>query len=147
MKLVDSVKNIVVLSLFITPFGLSAQDKILAPTEVPGAIQSYVKKHFAGQTIAQAKLDVDGLKKEYEIKLSDQTKLEFTDKHKITKIDANKALPASVVPQKIAQYVKANYPNHSIIEWKKDERKQEIKLDNKLEMEFNLKGDFVRIDD
>jgi len=55
-------------------------------------------------------------------------------------------LPNSVIPEKILQYVTVNYPTNFITDWKLDGKNQEVQLDNGLNLEFNIKGDFLRID-
>jgi hypothetical protein len=65
----------------------------------------------------------------------------------IESLDDKTPLPKSVLPVKISQYVKANYPQAKIIEWKMRKNSQVVELNIDLELIFNGKGDFVRIDD
>ena len=78
--------------------------------------------------------------------LSDQISLEFNRKNQIIDIDGKTALPNSVIPEKIRQYVTANYPTNVITDWELDDRNQQIQLDNGLDLEFTMNGDFIRID-
>lgn len=72
--------------------------------------------------------------------------LEFNRKNEIVEINSISKLPDSVVPEKIRQYVSANYPDNIIIGWERDDRNQQVELNNRLELEFNMSGDFLRID-
>ncbi|MBX3106913.1 MAG: PepSY-like domain-containing protein, partial [Bacteroidetes bacterium] len=91
-------------------------------------------------------INKEGLQKEYEIKLNDRTQLEFNNKYQIIKIDADTALPQSVIPAKLQSYIKTNYPQNHITEWELDNKGQEIKLNNGIKLEFSKQGDFKRID-
>ncbi|MDT4872912.1 putative beta-lactamase-inhibitor-like, PepSY-like [compost metagenome] len=72
--------------------------------------------------------------------------LEFNKKHQVTSIESRNALPDSVIPEKILSYIKATYPDNHILQWELDDNRQQVELDNKLELEFNKAGDFLRID-
>jgi len=90
---------------------------------------------------------MEGTKKEYEIKLDNRTKLEFNGEYQVEKIDGKSAIPASAIPAPINEYVKMHYPNNTVTEWETEWNHQEVKLDNGIELEFDLKGAFIRIDD
>ncbi|WP_367916225.1 PepSY-like domain-containing protein [Leadbetterella sp. DM7] len=120
--------------------------KVLAENEIPSAITTYVSTHFPAARILQAVKDKEGLSKSYDVILEGNISLEFNKKHEITSIESRSALPDSVIPEKILAYVKANYPNHSILQWELDDNRQQVELDNHLELEFNKAGDFLRID-
>ena len=40
----------------------------------------------------------------------------------------------------------ANYPDNFITDWELDDKKQKVKLDNGLELEFNKEGNFLKLD-
>lgn len=123
-----------------------AQDGVVPFKEVPVTIQNYVGTHFPNTKVKQAKIDYEGLTKEYDIHLDGDITLEFDTKNKIKEIKSIAKLPESVISSKISEYVKVKYPNNYIIEWELDKTHQSVKLDNKTELEFSLKGKFLRID-
>lgn len=134
-----------VVAIFISNISMS-QDKVMTNSEIPAEIQHYVKTHFAQHTIARAEINKEGLQKEYEIKLNDRTQLEFNSKYQIIKIDADTALPQSVISAKLQSYIKTNYPQNHITEWELDNKGQEIKLNNGIKLEFSKQGNFKRVD-
>lgn len=138
--------TIVVLGLFFA-FTTTAQDKILTNAEIPGPIKTYVSEHFPDEKISYAELEWDGLTQKYEINLSLGTSLEFDKQHKIIAAESNKELPSSVIPTKLSEYVKSNYPESYIKEWKFEKNKHEVELNNGLDLTFNNKFEFLRIDD
>lgn len=86
---------------------------------------------------------------EYEVKLDNAIELEFNSKNQVKEIKSRSGikLPDSVIPPSILSYVKANYRQNSIVEWELKKKKQEIELENGIELEFDLNGKFLRIDD
>ncbi len=77
--------------------------------------------------------------KEYDVHLNGNIKLSFDAKNNIESIESKSKLPESVIPSKIGDYIKANYPNNYIIEWELDKTHQEIKLDNELNLNSHSK--------
>ncbi len=146
MKTINKSTSLFLFILFLMPVITLAQDKVIPAANLPAEIQNYIKTHFPTQQIAVAEIDYEGIFKEYEVKLNDKTKLEFDRKFQVKKLESKSALPETVIPNKINEYMKLNYPNNSITEWEKERKHQEVKLDNGLELEFTLKGKFIRID-
>ena len=90
--------------------------------------------------------DVDGFTKKYDVTLSDNITLEFNRAKEVTDIDANAKLPDSVIPTEITQYVATNFPNNVITDWELEDRHQQVGLDNGVDLEFKMSGEFIRID-
>lgn len=114
--------------------------------EVPQQINAFVQKHYPSATVTRYKKDVERSGTEHKVYLSEYTKLEFNDQFQITEIEGESAVPAGLVPATIASYVKANYAGNSVVKWEKKRNKQEVELNNGLELEFDLNGKFLRID-
>ena len=132
-------------------FSLTGCDKeeIIPSLDLPSEITNYISIHFPNNTIVQAINDRDVLTKTYDILLSESISLEFNRKKEIVDIDGVDGitqLPNSVIPEKILQYVTTNYPTNFITDWELDDKNQQVQLDNGLDLEFNMKGDFLRID-
>lgn len=131
-------------TLFLT---ISCEKEIITPSDdLPFEISTYLTIHFPKNTIVQVIKDLDGLTKTYDILLSENISLEFNRKKEVIAIDGVTQLPNSVIPEKILQYVNINYPTQFITDWELDFDNQQIELNNGLDLEFNKKGDFLRID-
>ncbi len=79
--------------------------------------------------------------------LDDMTELEFTEKGAWKEVDGkDKAIPTGYILKPIVDYVKKNYPKASITHIDKGLNDIDIDLDNGIELEFDLKGKFLRID-
>lgn len=126
---------------------MSCEKKYILPlTDIPSEISNYVNTHFPDNPITQAIKDTDGLERTYDITLEGGFFLEFNRKKEVIDIEGLSKLPDSVIPTKLLEYVTTNYPDNDIIGWELDDPDQQIKLENGLELEFNMNGDFLRID-
>lgn len=122
------------------------KEKVIPATDLPSEVTDYVTTHFPNNQIIQIIEDKEGLTKTYELLLEESISLEFNRKKEIIDIDAISELPNSVIPSKIKIYVVANYPNNVVIGWGLDDKNQDVDLDNGTSLEFNMSGDFLRID-
>jgi len=142
------MKNICLILFILTTITLAckAQDKVISSQYLPEKIQAYIKAHFPKQSVLQAVKDREGLKTTYEVSLKDLTKLEFSSKGKVFEIDGKSKLPDSVIPAEIRAYTQAKHPKNFIKSWEKDSQGQTVELNNGLDLEFDLKGNFLRYD-
>lgn len=116
-------------------------DEVIDISQTPKEILSFVKEHYPSLKIIQVQKDTD----EYEILTNDNTKLEFNANSSLKSISSTKQIPDNILPKNILDYIKKNYPNNFIIEYEKDDE-IEIELNNKINLEFDLNGNFLRID-
>jgi hypothetical protein len=131
-----SSKLFVVLTMlfFLASVSVYAQQK----SHAPGQIKSYVRANFSNGKIIKA---------EYKVKLNNGIKLKFDGNYDIIEIDSRTALPDEVIPQKIRAYVSKKYPDNKVTEWEKKGNAQEVELTNDVELIFDLKGNFLKMDD
>lgn len=122
------------------------KEKVVSTDRLPASAQSFITQHFPEHEILQVVKERDDLKTSYDVYLSEGYNLDF-DKHgNILGIESPNRLPDSVVPPKLLAYVRTHYPDHFIRDWEKDDRGQEIKLSNGMELQFDKEGNFQRID-
>ena len=125
-----------------------ADDKIIPVEQLPAPAKTFVKKYFPQATIEYATKDTEFMGTTYEVRLSDGTEVDFDKKGNWDNVDCKtKAVPASLVPAAIAQYVRAHYPNTVIVKIDKERGGYEIELSNDLDLKFNSKGKLIGIDD
>ena len=111
-------------------------------------ITKFVKQYFPKANVLMVNAEWD----EYEVRLSDGTQIEFTRKPEWKKIDCEHSttypnVPAELVPNQIANYMNANFPNQSIVKIEKKRRGWEIELNNELEIGFNKNFVVTKFDD
>lgn len=139
----------ILLSAFVFFFGIStnAQETSIKNSELPAEATAFIKKYFSKNTIHHAIKDKDKTKITYEVMLDNMTELEFTEKGTWKEVDGkDKAIPTGYILKPILDYVKKNYPKALITHIDKGLNDIDIDLDNGIELEFDLKGNFLRID-
>lgn len=126
-----------------------ADDMPIDYKEVPANAKTFVTKYFPSSKVTAATKDTEFLGgTEYTVYLDNGTKIDFNSKGVWTEVECGvTAVPAGIVPVKIANYVKTKYEGSDIVKIDVDKTDYEIRLSNGLEMKFNLNGDFIKIDD
>jgi hypothetical protein len=122
------------------------KDEVKPGENLPSEIKSYISTNFAEQLIIEAKINANDTIKAFEITLDNLTDLEFNNKYEITDIDGITKLPDSVISVKIRDYVTLNYPDKFITGWELDEGKQEVELNDSMDLEFDMNNNFLQID-
>lgn len=126
---------------------LADNDKPIAVTQLPATSQQIIKKNFAGKKVALAKQETGLLDKSYEITFTSGEKIEFDKNGNWTEIDCKlSAVPARLIPAKIASYLKANYPGTKVLKLEKDKNEYEVSLANGIEITFNKNFAVIDID-
>lgn len=116
--------------------------------ELPNSAQAFVQSYYNPSDIAFIKIERDGLHNEYEVQLNNGVKIEFDYKGNLKDIDCKpQAVPDGIVPEKIVSYVASRFPAAFIVKYEKDRRHQKVELNNSLDLEFDLQGNFLRVDD
>ena len=136
-------------SLFVMNLVVFADnDKPIQVTEMPKEAQSFVKSHFANQSVAVAKMETDFLDKTYDVIFTNGDKVEFDKKGNWTKVDCEHTqVPKAVIPAAIQQYVSKNYPDAKVVKIEKTDRKGfDVDLSNGFDIEFDKKMRVVEID-
>lgn len=143
--MINTIKKFGIASAFLVSVSYFSQESTITAQQLPAAVTQYVKTNFSGRTLSQISQEKKMGKTEYEIHLDNGTKLEFNNST-INEIESTEKLPDSVIPKNILAYVNKNYPQNFITEWKLSNTKQKVELNSGVELEFNKKGQFLRID-
>ena len=140
--------NKIVISMIIsaTIYAGCSREEIKPGDNMPTEIKTFLTTHYPSQSIIDAIIDNTDSTNTYEIKLDNSTSLEFNYKKEIVDIDGNTVLPNTVISSKIFDYVSFNYPNNFITGWEMDEGKQEVELNNQVDLEFDMNNVFLQID-
>ncbi|MBQ0147790.1 MAG: PepSY-like domain-containing protein [Flavobacteriaceae bacterium] len=135
--------------LFITmSVMIFAQDQVIRFNQLPQASQNFITSYFGAKHVSAVIMDDDYFSKDYEVILNNGTKIEFDGDGAWKEIDGKRnAIPMGFVPKSISNYVKKSFPNAKIKKIEKKRFKYEVELTNGLDLEFNSKGQFTKIDD
>lgn len=137
---------LIVLS-FIFATSCAGPDKPIAVSQLPAAAQTFIKANFSSDKVSHAFID-EGFSTEYEVYFENGNQIEF-DKNgqwKEVKCIIGK-VPAKIIPASISKYISQYFNGTDIIKIKKDRRGYEVELRNEIELEFDLNGNFVKMDD
>ncbi|MDQ6472262.1 PepSY-like domain-containing protein [Flavobacterium sp. LHD-80] len=128
-------------------FSANAQKTPIAKSALPVNAQTFLKTHFAGQEPTYIIEDKETFYKDYKVQFANNIEVEFDGKGNWQEVDGNHtAIPVSIIPKSIIAYVRTKFPNTTITKIDKGTWGYEVNLSNGLELEFNSKGNFLRID-
>lgn len=142
-------KNLFVALLALTcSFTACANEQVITYDQVPEPAKAIVAAHFDAAQVAYVMLDKGLFDDEYEVRFNDGRTIEFNKAGELLKVDCKLTeVPSALVPEPVLAYVKAHFPNAFITEWGKDDRGYKAELNNGLDLKFNRKYEFVRVDD
>lgn len=122
-------------------------EKPIAVSQLPANAQQFITQHFAGRKVALAKVENEIVSKSYEVMFADGSHVDFDGKGNWTEVDCRQTgVPAAVIPAQIMDYVKANYPDVTVMKIERDRREYEVKLSNRIELKFDKKFKLIDID-
>ena len=140
------ILSIALLALTCT-FTACANEKVITFDQIPEPAKAIVAAHFDATQIAYVTLDKGLFDDEYEVRFNDGRTIEFNKAGALLKVDGKLTeVPSALIPEPVLAYVKANFPNAFITEWGKDDRGYKAELNNGLDLKFNRKYEFVRVD-
>ena len=129
-------------------FTANSQEQIGSYDNLPEQAKTTLSQHFSKDAISYVMIDKEGSGLKYEVHFVDNTEVEFGKKGNLLKVDCKKyPVPDVLVPEQVRSYVKAKFPSAFITEWSKDDRKWKAELNNGLDLVFDKKYNFLRVDD
>ncbi len=142
------MKKIVVAITLLIGSVTFAQDRVITFNELPKAGKDFVTKYFDAKKVSVVTLDDDFFSKDYELVLTNGTKIELNGNGEWKEINGKRNnIPTGFIPKNIISYVKKSFPNTEIIKIEKERSGYSVELTNGLDLDFNSKGEFLRIDD
>ena len=126
----------------------AGNDKPIKVSEMPRAAQHFIQNHFAGQSIAVAKVETDFMNKSYDVIFTNGDKVEFDKRGKWTNVDCEYSqVPQAVIPVVIQQYLAKEYPTAKVLKIElTDRRGYEVELNNGFEVKFDKKMRVIDVD-
>ena len=130
-------------------FGLQScekEDNYINASLLPTEAQNFLSEHYASVEVLSVIKDYDDFGYTYEVRLADGTHIEFRKNGEWKEIEnRTSGVPNAGIPAKILEYVTTNYPDNFIVDIEKDHQ-IDVELNDGLDLEFSLDGDFIRID-
>lgn len=143
------MKKLIITALCLFGFSIAnATDKPIPFNELPKKAKSFVETHFSVDSVSFTSIDDEFLEKSYDVVFMNGCKIEFNSKGEWKDIDCKKAVvPATILPKGISSYVSQNFNRAFIVDVEKNSKTYDVELSNGVELTFNLKGKFIRMDD
>ncbi len=142
--------SLCILLLLAGPTAMMAkgQDTMISVDRLPAESRSFLNTYFSEIEVSYVEVDkelmwVTG----YEVILIDGTEINFARNGQWKEVERRKnAVPPAIIPKEIVQYVEKNFPGKEILGIEKETRKWEIKLNNRMELSFDMKGRLIDMD-
>lgn len=127
---------------------MASNDKSITVEQLPPAARQFIKKHFATQTVAMAKMETDFMSKSYDVIFTNGDKLEFDKRGQWTDVDCEHSqVPADILPVAIREYVGKMYSDAKVLQIEKTDRKgYDVELSNGLELKFDKNLNMIELD-
>ena len=138
------------ITFFFIGITVNAQEYVVTQGELPQKAQNFIKQHFPNYIMDYVILEKEILFfNEYKVRFVEGLNIEFDSGGDWEKVDGNyNEIPTSFISKNIVSYVKSKFSNTKIVKVEKGSfGRQEVKLSNGLELEFDSSGNFRRIDD
>ena len=112
--------------------------------QLPEEARKTLEEHFPKAKIGMIKVDKHLLKKtDYDVRLVNGTKIEFSNKGKWTSVDCGKReVPEALVPRAIMKYVTKNHSGLKIVSIRNRNAGYDIGLSDGVTHRFNLLGQY-----
>ena len=142
-------KLIAALVLTIAGASMAYADKYtLKRDALPQQAQEMLLEYFPKAKVAMIQVDKHLLKKtDYDVKLTNGTKLEFNNAGKWTSVDCKtRAVPENLIPKAIRRHVGKNYADAKIVSIEKKAYGYKIELSDGIELKYDHIGTFKGAD-
>lgn len=138
----------VLVSLFTIQLA-TARDVVTKDVEkLPQQAKAFIAKFYPEEKVSYIKIDEEIIETTYDVVFVSGVELEFNKDGVWKEIDGKyMAIPAGIIPQKISDYVQRTFPESSVNKVEKKKYRYEVELSNRLDLEFDKDGNFIRIDD
>lgn len=115
--------------------------------KLPQTARDFINAHFSSENIVYIEYDKEMFDKSYEVFFKSGNKIEFNKSGDWTDINCEHSqVPESAIPEKILEYIKANYENYMVREIDRENSRYEVKLNSGLELIFNKEQAFIGFD-
>ena len=114
---------------------------------LPQIVQDEIHKNFETEQIQFITSEKSLGHMIYTFSIDDGTQIEYNEKAGLLEVENRMGIDSIFVPEKIKEYVKKTFPNATITEYTYESMKQQVELNGKLELVFDKRGSFLRIDE
>lgn len=126
---------------------MADNDRPISFDRLPETAQTFIKQYFPDANIAFVKMEKEFLDTSYDVVFINGDKVEFDRKGNWKEVRCRRlTVPQEIIPPKILEFVKNNYPDAKVIQIEKDRYEYEVKLSTFWELTFDLDFNLIDID-
>lgn len=123
-------------------------ERTIEYSQLPQKAQQFIETHFKGSEVLFVNKESGLTYTEYKVHLMNGDEIEFTGQGEWEEIDCeHRSVPQSVIPEKIASFLKAKHPDMKVEKISRDRNKIEVDMNTGLEIVFNSDFELLRYDD
>lgn len=115
--------------------------------DLPANSISFIQENFSDSNVASYEIkNVPVIGKSYEVKMNNGVEIDFDSEGNWHEIQDARGVNANLLPISIKNYVDQNYKGTFVTSIEKDKNKIKVDLANDVDLEFDVNGNFVRVD-
>lgn len=143
------MKKLFIYSLLLLSLSALANDgRPIGQEQLPAPARQFIEKYYPNTVVTLARIEgVSIMHQEYEVVLSDATRIEFRGNGEWQQVDSREPLPQGIVPRQIESYVAERFQHERIVGIERDRRSYEVTLDSGVELRFDSSFRLTEIDD
>lgn len=124
------------LCLLAVCFVVAVAEMIIPATNLPKKAQTFIASNFKGANTMYVEMAYDS----YDVIMSNGTRIEFLESGEWKQIKCYNGVNPAILPASVAEAVSKKFSNIKIIKIQKQWDGYEIKLSNRIEAYFDMKG-------
>lgn len=134
------------LFLLLAAWGCDDEERI-SYGKLPSAARTFIETYFPTESCVYAERDRDDGRREYEVKLSNGTDIDFHASGDWKKVDCEYSfVPAGIVPQAIVDDLAERFPGARISKAERERGGYKLTLGSGAKMIYAADGRFIRVE-
>ncbi|MCL7987851.1 PepSY-like domain-containing protein [Sphingobacterium sp. lm-10] len=124
------------------------QSKSISVRDLPQKAKHFLQVYYSRTGVASISSDVESWFRSdaYHVLLQDGKRIEFDEQGNWREVDGHrKPLPIALVPEQVLTYLARSFPKTDVVRMRRKAEKYLVAISNGLELEFNKKGEFIKI--
>ena len=136
-----------IVSVLLLSLSVNAEERSITFDKLPVQARTFINSHYLSSEVLQVLKDESLIRPEYTVYIAHGISVEFDYNGSLEKITSNETpIPEDVIPAQIKDYVARHYPDATFSEYEVDRKHYEVKLSNRIELNFNKKFHLMEID-
>ena len=122
--------------------------KVITFEELPASAQTLLLQYVQAQDIMIVTQEGIGFWADYDVVTTDQSQWSFESDGSLESVRVFTGVPRALVPAPVQTTVEKMYPDAIIVKYSidKDDREQDVELNNRIELTFTLNGALKEVD-